>query len=268
MGGERAEESRSKHSFNTVAATYARFRRGAPREVFDRIVAAGHLAAGSRVLEIGCATGQVSVPLAALGVELTAVELGPDLAAIARRNLAPFPNARVDIGAFEDHPVPERPFDAVVAAVSFHWLDPAVRGPKAARALRCGGRLVVVHPHHVAGGTAEYFRESHRFYLKWGLSDDPLWAVPEAADMPWMYPELDQLQEFSSVTRERIDHTASFTTEDYVGLLGTDSLVLTLAPPARAGFLRDIAALIDDHFGGRIDRRYLYEIVTATRGDR
>ena len=40
--------------------------------------------------------------LARLGVVLVGVELGENLAAIARRNLSGFPNAHVEVGGFED----------------------------------------------------------------------------------------------------------------------------------------------------------------------
>jgi len=65
------------------------------------------------VLEIGCGTGQATVPLAERGLAITAVELGAELAAIARRRLAGFPAAGVVTCAFEDWPPQGAPFDAV-----------------------------------------------------------------------------------------------------------------------------------------------------------
>ena len=47
------------------------------REVVDDVASSVRLDTGCRVLEIGCGTGQLSVPLALRGVELVAVELGP-----------------------------------------------------------------------------------------------------------------------------------------------------------------------------------------------
>jgi 16S rRNA A1518/A1519 N6-dimethyltransferase RsmA/KsgA/DIM1 with predicted DNA glycosylase/AP lyase activity len=102
--------------------------------VVDAVVALSNLHAGSRALEIGCGTGQLSVPLAEHGMDLVAVELGGRLAALARRNLARLPNARVEAGAFEDWPLSTQMFDAVLAANAFHWLDPNVRLSKPAEA--------------------------------------------------------------------------------------------------------------------------------------
>lgn len=68
--------------------------------------------------------GQLTVPLARLGCAVTAVELGPALAAVARRNLAAFPAAEVVVSPFEDWPLPDEPFDAIASAAAAHCLDP------------------------------------------------------------------------------------------------------------------------------------------------
>src|SRR5262245_61892840 len=107
---------REKGSFDRVADAYAVFRPTPPREVIDAILTESTLRRGSRVLEIGCGTGQLSVPLAESGVEVVAVELGPHLAALAERNLERFPNARVVVGSFEEWQLPVWRFDAVICA--------------------------------------------------------------------------------------------------------------------------------------------------------
>ena len=49
------------------------------------------------------------------GGRVVAVELGPEMAAVARRNLAAFPTVQVVTSAFEDWPLPIEPFDLVFA---------------------------------------------------------------------------------------------------------------------------------------------------------
>ena len=152
-----------------VADDYDRYRRPPPAEVVDTIIELAHLGPGSAVLEIGCGTGQLSVPLAEHGVDLTAIELGPRLGARARRNLAAFPSARVEISGFEDWPLPETPFDAVVCANAFHWLDPAVRVSRSAEACRPGGSLAILQMHHVSGGTPGFFEATQPLLCEVGL---------------------------------------------------------------------------------------------------
>ena len=71
---------RLRETFNEDAARYDRARPRYPVQMFDDLAAAG-VAPGPRVLEIGCGTGQATVPLAERGYRIVAVELGTDLAA-------------------------------------------------------------------------------------------------------------------------------------------------------------------------------------------
>ncbi|HEV8065696.1 MAG TPA: hypothetical protein VGP46_12720, partial [Acidimicrobiales bacterium] len=79
------------------------------------------------------------------------------------------------------------------------------------------------------------------------------------------YPEIGELPEFVSVERRRLELPYGFTTESYVGLLRTDSLVLGIEADARSSFLEDISQLIESSFDGRIARLYAYEILVARR---
>jgi SAM-dependent methyltransferase len=143
MNDKSNEPQRRREAFDSVAELYDIYRPGYPPEVITDVLRSTNIETGSYVLEIGSGTGQLSVPLAEHGVELAAVELGPSLAAIARRNLSGFPKAHVDVAAFDDWPLPSRTFDAVICAAAFHWLDPELRFSKSAQALRPGGILAI-----------------------------------------------------------------------------------------------------------------------------
>jgi sugar phosphate isomerase/epimerase len=179
--------------FDAAADAYNRYRLSPPDEVIDAIVEASNLRSGSRVLEIGCGTGQLSVPLAQRGVELTAVERGPQLAERARSNLATLPNAHVDVSAFEEWPLPRDAFDAVVCANAFHWLDPEIRISKSFAALRTGGVLTILHTHHVRGGTPGFFAATQPLYVNAGLSDGTF-TLPAPDEIAPSYPELASAQ--------------------------------------------------------------------------
>jgi SAM-dependent methyltransferase len=257
--------ARRKESFDEAAEDYDRWRAGYPEGVVVDMLACAHIDANSRVLEVGCGTGQLSVALAVHGAELVAVELGPNLAAIARQNLGSFPKARVETGAFEDWPLPPEPFDAVVVANAFHWLDPEVRVSKSAEALKLGGHLTIAHAHHILGGTPGFFEATQQYYLKWGLSDDPFFQPPTVEDAPIMYPELDDRPEFGPVRRDRFEIARQHTAESYLGWLKTDSLIATLDADARDGFLNDVGHLVDTGFQGTVSRNFLYEVITTPR---
>lgn len=249
---------RKRESFDTVASYYQRYRRGYPSEVVDDVVTSGGIGPGSFVLEIGCGTGQLSVPIAATGAELVCVELGSSLAAVARRNLASWPSARVENSTFEEWPLPDRLFDSIACATAFHWIDARARVEKTAVALRPGGKLVIVNGHHVLGGTAGFPEASQELYLKWGLSDDPTFELPSADTLPVMYGELAEGEEFEELERHRFEALLHFTTESLIGWMHTDSLILGVDEPARQGFLEDMRAFTDQRYGGEVTKRFLF----------
>src|SRR5690348_12391492 len=59
-----------------------------PEELFADLIAVTGIAPGDRLLEIGCATGKATLPLARRGFRVTCLEPGPRLAQAARGNLA------------------------------------------------------------------------------------------------------------------------------------------------------------------------------------
>jgi len=254
---------RLRETFNQDAERYDRIRPRYPEQVFDALAAAG-VPPGARVLEIGCGTGQATIPLARRGYRITAVELGPAMAAVARRNLAGFDSVQVVTASFEDWPLPDQPFDLVFAATAFHWVDPAVRVVKAADALRPGGLLATMATYHVAGGSAAFFVAVQDCYGRFFPGTPARQRPPAAADIPADDYELTASGRFGPATFHRYEWELSYSTSDYLDLLCTYSNHRALPEAARQDLLECVAKLIDDQ-GGRIVKRYLAELRIAER---
>jgi SAM-dependent methyltransferase len=128
--------------FDTVAAEYDLRRPTYPEELIDHACRLGGVSAGDRVLEIGCGTGRLTRSLVARGLQVTAVEPGENLIALATEVEGPgavrFVNRR-----FEDARV-EAGFAAIFSASAWHWIDPDVSWDKAARLLAPGGLLALI----------------------------------------------------------------------------------------------------------------------------
>ncbi|GHO47017.1 class I SAM-dependent methyltransferase [Ktedonospora formicarum] len=259
------ESGRRRESFDLVAEYYNMYRSQYPQVVVDTIIVLSNLHKGSRALEIGCGTGQLSVPLAQHGIDLLALELGPHLAAFAIQNLKQFPNAQVKVSSFEAWPLFSQQFNAVISASAFHWIDLNVRFSKPAEALSPGGFLTILHVHHVRGGTPGFIADTQPFYLKWGLSNDPSFQPPAPDNVPTMYPELAQLPMFRSVERRYFEIPMKHSTASYIGWLHTDSLVNSINDQSRHGFLQDIERLIESKYNGEVVRNFVYEVIVAQR---
>src|SRR5262245_28943019 len=90
-------------TFDRAAALYHEARPDYPGELFTDLITVTGLEAGDRLLEIGCATGKATLPLARRGFRITCLEPGPHLAAAARRNLAGL-DVQIIERRFEDWP--------------------------------------------------------------------------------------------------------------------------------------------------------------------
>lgn len=126
--------------FERMAAEYADARPPYPHAVFEALSIAGAVGAGADVLEIGAGAGLATAELVRAGARVTAVEPGPDLAAVLRQRL---PYVAVIQARVEDAALPDRSFDSAVAATAMHWVDLAVALPRLHAALRPGGWLGV-----------------------------------------------------------------------------------------------------------------------------
>jgi SAM-dependent methyltransferase len=252
-----------RSTFDQAAELYDRARPGYPAALFDDLAELTSIRPGSRVLEIGPGTGQATRPLAERGCQVVAVELGADLAALARRNLAGFPSVEVVTAAFEDWPLPAEPFDLVLAATAFHWIDPSVRVDKVADALRPGGSLATVTTHHVAGGEESFFAEVQDCYVRWDPDTPAAQVLKPAAEIPSTHYGLDESDRFGPATLRRYEWDSSYTTASYIDLLLTYSGHRALDPEAQSNLLECIARLIDTGYGGRITKRYLTEVRIA-----
>ncbi|MCU0611133.1 MAG: class I SAM-dependent methyltransferase [Candidatus Eisenbacteria bacterium] len=255
---------RRRESFDAVAELYDRARPAYPPGLVDDLIDLAGIGQGARVLEIGAGTGQLTVLLAERGVSLVALELGPNLARVARRKLAPFEHAEVVGADFDEWVLPAEPFDLVVAATAFHWLDPATRLRKCADALRPGGTLAIVDTTWGIGhGADRFFAESQLCYARWDPHHDPDFRPPTMEDLPVERDDLAGSRLFAETLHRRYLCDREYDATRYCELLGTFSNVLAFDEPVRRGFLSCIADLIVSRFAGRIVRHDLYELWLA-----
>ncbi|MEU6376024.1 class I SAM-dependent methyltransferase [Streptomyces sp. NPDC046909] len=256
-----------RETFDEDAELYDRARPRYPAALVAELVRLTALAPGHRVLEVGPGTGQLTVPLAELGCRITAVELGASMAAVARRRLRDFPLVEVEVADFETWPLPVEPFDLLVCATAWHWIDPAVGLSKAARALRPGGRLAIVVTHHVAGGTAGFFADAQRCYERWDPATPPGLRLRPSEEIPSDTGELEASAAFTGLTVARCPREITYTADEYIDVLLTYSGHRALREDLRHGLLADIRELIDHRYGGGVTKRYLHELIVATRDE-
>jgi SAM-dependent methyltransferase len=207
--------------FDADAEAYQRTRPVCPPQMFGDLVRLAGLSPGDRVVEIGAGTGQATVPLAERGLAVTAVELGPALAAVARRRLAGFPDVEVVASAFEDWNPNHHDVDAVVAINCLHWIDPAVRYAKPAGLLKPRGAMVVGGCAWARPEDAEpFWAQVQEDYSAVGFAGSP--PPPPSQIEAWHFPA-EASPYFEEIASQRYPFQLTYSADDYLAQLATQS---------------------------------------------
>ncbi len=261
-----ADRERLRVTFTEDAELYQRARPGYPEALFDDLQDIAGLPPAARVLEIGCGTGQATLPMATRGHRVTAVELGTAMAEAARRHLAGVGGVEVHTVAFEDWPLPTEPFDLVMAATAFHWIDPAVRWRKAASALRPGGSVAVFGNAHVAGGDEAFFEQAQACYERFMPGTTPGVRLSRADDLTDEHAAAAAASGlFAPPACRGYVWEITYDTAAYLDVLRTYSGHRALDSEGRRRLLDCVADLIDCRYGGRICKAYLTQLMVARR---
>ena len=134
----------TRHTYSIVAETYARFSRPIAEDVQDLalLTAFADLVRGEGpVADLGCGTGRVTAYLASAGLDITGIDLTPEMLAVARRD---HPELRFSEGSLLGLDLPDGGLAGAVAWYSTIHTPPA-RLPEVCaelfRVLRPGGHL-------------------------------------------------------------------------------------------------------------------------------
>lgn len=247
-------------TFNQAACDYNVARPGYPEQLFEDVVTLSGIPPDGQALEIGCGTGQATLPFAKRGYHILCLDIGADLLAIAAQNLHAYPNVHFENLSFEAWPVKAGEYDLVYAATAFHWVPREIGYPKAALALKPGGALAIFSNAHPRPYT-DFFVEVQSVYNQY-LPQllDPRERPTTAAEIEEQSQYMRGTGLFNSVVVRTYPWTKTYTTSEYLQLLNTYSDHRALPEENRRGLYQAIANLIESHYGGKVERPYLTEL--------
>lgn len=253
-------------SFGVDAQRYDQARPGYPDALVSRIVPGSpgpDVLDVRHVLDVGCGTGIAARQFQSTGCTVLGVEPDARMADFARAR-----GLQVEVTSFEDWQPAGRTFDAVVAAQSWHWVDPVAGAAKAARVLRPGGQLTIFgHAYEPPAEVAEPFAAAYRR----AVPDSPLSGQPARRPLALYqaaYVKIaDKIREtgqFHDPEQWRFDWEQSYTREQWLDLLPTTGGLTQLRPDQLAGILDAVGDAIDS-LGGRFTMNYTTLAVNAVR---
>ena len=252
-----ADRQRLRQTFDRAADLYQRARPGYPAALIDRLLEVTKLGPGSRVLEVGCATGKATLSLAQRGLGITCVEPGPALAAAVRRNLAGFEAVTIEQIRFEDWDPVGEAFDLVIAATSWHWVEPDVRYRKAADGLRPGGYLAIWGAQHVIPYHGDpFFADIQEIYDEIGEGLPPDAGVPRPGQLPEQRSEVEASGLFEVVDVAQFDWEISYDADRYIDLLNTFSGHIAMRDWQRDRLYGEIRRRLGERPNGQLRRHW------------
>ena len=243
-------------TFDDAAAVYQRARPEYPTALYERLLDVTGLVPPSRLLEVGCATGKATLPLAGLGFRITALEPGGALAAAARANAKGY-DVEVIETRFEDWQPEGRVFDMVFAATAWHWVDPSVRYSKAAAVLRPSGYLAIWGAGHVIPYDGDpFFEEIQEIYDEIGEGLPLGSVVPRPGELADEVDEIEASGYFDVLEVRQYDWETVHTAESYIDLLNTFSGHIAMEPWQRDRLYGEIQRRLAEREDGRLRRHW------------
>jgi SAM-dependent methyltransferase len=228
-------------SFGNDAEGYDRARPGYPDALVARIIAQSP---GPDVLDVGCGTGIAARQFQAAGGTVLGVEPDARMAGFARARGLP-----VEVATFEAWDPDHRRFDTVIAAQSWHWVDPLTGPAKAAWILRPGGRLAIFG--HVYEPPVEVAEASAGAYRR-VVPDSPFANLPARRPLDLyqaMYAKfagkIRETGRFHEPEQWRFDWEQSYTRDQWLALLPTTGGFTRLRRDQLADILDRVGTAID-----------------------
>lgn len=239
-----------RKTFNQSADLYDRIRPGYPGALVDDVISLSGIPEEGRILEIGCATGKATERFTSRGYSMDCLDIGNDLATFAIAKFKALDNVQIIVSSFEEWEAQDNLYDLVIAATSFHWVDPAVAYVKSATLLKSTGSLAVFSNTHVRRDEG-FFVEVQQVYRACAPSMTSGIAKAKHTRHESLGEEL-----FKDPIVRRYPHSIEYSAEQYIEMLSTYSDHISLPENERKALFEGITDLIQEAYKGKVLKHY------------
>jgi len=167
MGADKTgwERERRTH-FDEIVVNYDNIRPEYPGKLFADIFSYIGENTDIKALEIGAGTGKATAHFLEAGYDVTAVELGENMAEFLQVRFEGHKNFNVIVSAFEDVGLEDNSYDLIYAASAFHWVNAEIGCPKVANLLKSGGVFALFRYNFLATHNEALDSDIHAVYTK------------------------------------------------------------------------------------------------------
>lgn len=246
--------------FDHIASYYDEVRPRYTVEQVGKLLAYSGVKKGSRILEVGAGTGQLTILLAARGSSVCALEPGAKLAAILTEKCGKYPNVEVCGLRFEDFKGAAQSLDLIVSAEAFHWIEPAFGLARSHELLKRGGTFAALWYYDDSEGSPfwEATQVAYEKYQPKAAAHD----IPLRQKVARFLPFLRNHPDFSEYNQTEWNWDLTYSTAEYAKLLATYSSTQALDEERRREFVHEISEIVDG-FGGSVTKRFKVILAAA-----
>jgi len=241
-----------KQRFNEDVASYDRWRPVYVPELFHAIINYSGLDATKKALEFGIGTGQATLPILKTGCDVTAIEIGENLAEYSKQKFRQFSNFHIENMDFQNYKTKPDTFDLFYSATAFHWLPEEVGYSKALEFLKRGGTLAVFWNHpFINRDNDPLHRAIRKIYEKYPPSNDQP-PVEFSEDKCKGIVDILIKNRFTNISSQLFYQTRRFSSKEYISLLNTYSNHRAIRAEEKLGLEQEIFTTIEA-FGGTLN---------------
>src|SRR4030095_939282 len=115
---------KAQDAFSGTARYYANFRIPYPEQLLSRLRESANITGNGELLDLGCGTGEIAVPMSRYFRKVTGVDLEPEMIQQAklRAEREQRKNVRWCVASAEDLDAPPHSFELVTIGAAFHWM--------------------------------------------------------------------------------------------------------------------------------------------------
>lgn len=249
--------------FNEDVSNYDKYRPTYSEDLFKDIISYAELNDLKNALEIGIGTGQATLPILKTGCNVTAIELGENLAQYVKQKFSSFSNFEVKNIDFENFTTDKNQYDIIYSATAFHWIPEDVGFKKVYDLLKPGGTIALFWNHpFVNREDDEIHREIRKAYEKYKPSDKKITEFNEC--FLKKYTQMLEKYGFIDIKSKIYKKTRKLKADEYVCLLNTYSDHRAWDSDIRNGLYNEITEAINK-FGGEIN---IYDTMDLYLGKR
>ena len=159
----------SEDKFSSAAGYYTDYRKPYPAKLFDLVRSSFNLDGSGELLDVGCGTGQIAVPMSGNFARILGVDISTEMINNARNHALATGISNVEFSVMSAEQIGSisGPYDLVTFGSALHWMDIAQTLKLATGLLRPIGGVALLDMRSIWGGSTDWEQAVVQVVQKW-----------------------------------------------------------------------------------------------------